>query len=302
MASIRLDFSNRNSQRAYPIEEWATRTADDGRRLPDNALTAVKVRFPDNLGERVCLGGITISPTISTVTLVATTAAFSDPVPIGCLSVSAPIQVGRPYPITPLYPGVSGWVAFGDLSITTTTVQSWKFSDHSEVPVIPSEAKSYEELPIAAAGKWGLSTTLTGLVSLAGEGPLIIEGADVDLGDGAERVIRFRMDLVHDPSLLYAYAGPCGGRPESQTCDFTPISNINAVVPDSNGNIEITFEEPFVATIDALLPRMSIDFPVGLEDACGILKELTRPSPGGDIPGLGYDICGEDPFYSIPGS
>lgn len=302
MPDTRLNWSNRNSQRSFPIEELATKTADGGDRLDDTALSTIKVRFPDTIGERVCVAGITISPALATITLVATSATYTGPVPLGCLSVTAPVQAGKPYPITPMYPGVSGWVAFGTLVNDVTEVRTWKFSDPSESPVVPSEARSYEELPVAFVGKWDLNARLTGLVSLDVEGPLIIEGADMDLGDGENtRVIRLRMDLDLDPDVLYEFAGPCAGRPESQTCDFTPITSINSVVPNCEGDITLTFEEPFVASLIPGQSYLSVDFPMSMEDACDILRELTRPAADGTIPGAWEDICGETAFYAVPG-
>lgn len=298
MASIRLNWANLNSQRSFPIEERASKLSDAGVRLPDNALTSAKIRFPSTLGTRACVSGIAVGPGLATVTFVTTTDAFADPVPLACVSVSSP-DPGRPYAITPMYPGVSGWVSFGTGIDDYTALRSWKFSDPSQSPIIPSEAYSYPELPISFVGKWNLLSKLMGLVSLIGDGPVIIEGADVDLGSGLERVIRFKMDRTLDPTVLYTFAGPCADRPESRTCDFTAITSINAVTPDCLGDITLSFADPFVATEEVGYPYIAVDFPVGMDDACDILKELTRPQPDGTIPGAGEDNCGETDFYPV---
>lgn len=299
MAAIRLNWANLNSQRSFPVEEGASKLSDSGERLPDTAITSAKIRFPDTLGTRVCLSGVAIGPNMATATFVATTDAFANPVPLACVSVSSP-DPGRPYAVTPMYPGVSGWVSFGTGIDDYPSLRSWKFSDPSQVPIIPSEASSYPNLPVTFVGKWNLLAELAGLITLIGDGPLTIEGADIDLGSGTpERVIRFKMDRTLDPMVLYTYSGPCSGRPESRTCDFTPISSINSVTPDCDGDLTLSFADPFVATDDPSYPYISVDFPVGMDDACDILNRLTRPQPDGTIPGAGEDSCGEDDFYEI---
>lgn len=299
MPDIRLNWSNRNSQRSYPLEESATKLSDSGERLPDNALVSIKVRFPSLLGARCAVGGVSISSGMATVTLVAVDGALTaaSAVPIGVVSVTAPVIPGKSYQIQALYPGVSGWVGFGDLVLTADDVQSWRFGDPSEVPVIPSESRVYDELPVPYAGKYGLEAKLTGLVSLIGDGDIVIEGADRDVGNGTERVILMRLDSEHNAYVLRDYAGPCAGRPESGTCDFTPITQINSVMPDCDGNLDILFEDPFVVTADLDWPYLSVDFPVSLEEACDALKAMTRPSADGTIPGAWEDLCEEDPFF-----
>ena len=284
MAETRVPWMELNAQRSFPIEESATKLANNGQRLPDDVLVSAKIRVPASAGSRVCVGGIGVTANLVSITFVATDDDFSPAsvTPVAVATVEQPVRIGYPNAVVAVYPGAGGWVAFGDGARVDEGVKSWHFSTPAAVPLVPTEGQAYEELPVPLVGRADGSPPLYGLVLLRGAGDIIVEAATRDLGNGDERVILFRLDTSESDEILYTYAGPCAARPESGTCDFVPIVQINAVAPDADGNIDIEFVDPFVESTHATFPELFINFPISQVEACQALKGLTNTDIGED--------------------
>ena len=85
------------------------------------------------------------------------------------------------------------------------------------------------------------------------------------------------------------YTGPCGGRPESGTCDQPAVQSINGVMPDCDGNLTINFLG--AQAIDfADGGGIALDVPLGMADVCTGQDYL--PDSEGNLPS---DYPGECP-------
>jgi hypothetical protein len=300
MADVRNNWSDLNSTRSFPLEETASKLSDSGERMPDGVLVAARLKYPNSLGARVCVGGVTVGPGLATVTFVATDASFTvaSAVLIATVSVPQPVEPGRLYPIKALSPGVGGWVAFGQAAGSPAKVSSWRFGTPANAPVIRGQAEAYEAFPVPSVAKRGSSTLLTGIVKLLGDGDFIVEGADREIDGQEQRVILVRLNRSRDPLILHRYAGPCAGRPESRTCDFTPITRINGVTPDpADGNLTINFMSPFVPTYYEDKPWIGVNFPISLLAACAAQRQ-NQPAPSEDFQPSQTDQC-EAKWYEI---
>src|ERR1700739_3948551 len=131
------DFYVLNSSRPYPLDDAATITDDAGNFLPHHIITDLYLVFPDTAGQFAFLGGVTISPRLVTVTILAdssSSAQLIEPLisnspgnftPLATVSLPKPIVTGRHYALSPFIPGVGGWIVFGEGTVEN---YSGKFS------------------------------------------------------------------------------------------------------------------------------------------------------------------------------
>lgn len=260
-AAVSHDWYDLNSTRRWPVDDSASATADDGTVLPDNVVVDASIRVPSDLCSRVMISSVTLSMGAVSVTLVGGDGGFA---PVGAVTVARPVQLGRPYPIKAMSDGVAGWVVFG--SGTSRVNTRLRFSTPAQGLLAPKIARSYRPLPIPSLGKAGLAIPLTGVVRLRGGTDLEVVGAE-RLIDGTSRtcaVVRLRTDTTRN--LYDTYKGPCGGRPESGTCDRPGVEFFNDVGPDCDGNINISFRDPLRPTFYE--GGVAVDYPYGLIDAC----------------------------------
>lgn len=292
MDSRNQDFYDLNGGRGYPLDDRANRTGDDGARIQNDVLVDLSLRFPDDLGRYAFLSSLAVTDALVTATFLACPSADSPPAefrPLAAVTVRKPVTAGRHYPLSPLADGVGGWVVFGD----TGEKFSARFSTPAQGLLLPRVARPYRTPPVTSVRKSGAAAGLTGVVRLKA-------GTDVEIL-GAERVVDGRTRTVAVVRLrsfsgarnvFSLYKGPCGGRPESGTCDRPGVEFFNSVAPDAAGNVEILFGGGLEATAFAGGGGMVLDYPLGNADVCVTAKRL--PGKDGALPTEYADGCSSE--------
>jgi hypothetical protein len=192
--------------------------------------------------------------------------------------------------IDPLYPGVGGWIVLGHNAFKK--IYAGRFSTVQQGMLAPRAARSYEPLPIKSMAKLHHSVDLTGLVLIkAGNDIEIVKEQRLINGDWRDAMV-LRLSTAADQDVLAKYIGPCGGRPESNSCLKPPIESINSVKPDCDGNIKLSFTTTctFPGYEEGLKEGMVIDYCMGLADAC--TKDNKLPKDG-VLPNTYVDDCAE---------
>jgi len=265
---ISHDHYNLQEQRGYPLADGATGVGNDGEFLPHDLLADCRLRFPSTAGRYAFLGGVTVNDNIVTVVILAadSPSSVTNFTPLASLSLAKPVQPGRYYQVSPLYPGVGGWCVFGP-GIGNRFIG--RFSGPSQSLLAPRAAIAGPPLPIPSLGRLGEATALAGIVGLVGGTDVEVVKEQHVVGDVLRDAIVIR--LVGDTpgeNPLQKYLPECGGRPESGTCVLPGIEFINGVSPDCDGNINIVFEDLTIAPYAALGPGITLDHGLGLDDAC----------------------------------
>lgn len=310
------NFYNQNSVRSYPLDDHATRTGDDGARLPNDVLVDANIRFPGHLGEYAYLSSATVTENLVTVTFLACPDPDSaSPVftPLAAATARRPVQSGRHYALDALYPGVGGWVVFGD----TEEIFNGRFSTPRQGLLLSRCARPYFNLPVESVRKLGVASALTGLVTLKSGSDIEIAAEDRFVAGRTRKVIVVRLNSFSGGRNVFdIYKGPCGKRPESENCDKPGVEFLNSVAPDCNGNIQIVFSgDTEVTPYDGSSEGLILDHPLGLIDAC--TRDDRLPDRNGRLPNEYDDNCtsefegqesdvddntaGEDPpYYDVP--
>lgn len=273
MSTLRnQNWLNAQTGRRYPLDDNATGTGDDGTiRLKDDILADLHIRWPRVAGQYAFLGGLTVTDKILTAVILGadSTTSASDFTPLAAVSLAQPVDRHVFYPLSPLYPGVGGFISFGDageeFSIRLSTPQQGLLA--------PRIARPYAALPIPTMRKLGRVDGLTGLVRILG-GPdveVVREIVEVDGIDREAMVIRL-INALDGRSVLKDYIGPCGGRPESRNCIKDGVETINGVSPDCNGNLVIDFRGVTATPYESCGAEHAgviIDQSLGIDDVCG---------------------------------
>jgi len=317
-----------NESRPFPVDDTATGLSDAGLRLPSGLIADLILKVPKTLGERAWLGAVTNTPHLVAITIMSCDDYFavSSFTPMATLYVRKPIVPRRPYTLEAQYPGVGGWITFGDEILDNMW---WgKFSSPSQSLLHPSTVRAYQELPIPSVSSRGNATPLTGIVRLEG-------GNDIEIVKECREIPGYAPDVLHqcEPTngklrevivfrlrserpdtaglgargynVFEKYAGLCGNRPESENCgDPAPIESIAGVLPDCCGNITLNFSG--CAIVSEIAEAVEFDYmgdPVavtsycgfvldcglGLSDACVTQDRL--PLPDGTLPNEYDDLC-----------
>lgn len=291
MSARNIEWYDLNESRSWPLADQATEIDDSGNRLPHNLIADLNIWFPDTLGTYAYVGSVTVGPNIATITI------MGNGVAIGAVSVVAPIDPYRHYPLQALYPGVAGWVVFGS-ALNEGVLQSYRFSNPQQSLLIPHVARKYRTPPVTGIGKLGLSSALTGVVRLQGGNDIEIvkEEREIDNVVRDVAVIRLRKDdsVTDDTEVLAKYLGPCDTRPESRNCGGEePIEFINSVAPDCCGNITVEFRGcSDVRFIQNESCSVAVGCEFGLSDACVTQDRL--PDEDGRLPNEYADLCIEE--------
>lgn len=253
------NFYDLNAGRGYPLDDIATAIDDAGARLPDGLLVDICLRYPDTLGDYAYVSAIHVSDKITSLVISVGDAMDDDSLrPVATLMVAGRADEGRAYQLTGLQPGIAGWVVFGSLR---TATYAGKFSTPAQSLLLPKTARPYPALPVPWVAKPQDEYKLEDIVKLFG-------GRDVEIVRDAREiagavrdalVIRLTGDLN---IVLPKYIGPCGTRPESNTCSKPALEGINEVDPDDDGNIIIAFPDMSVTNVtNGLLVSTSLALP-----------------------------------------
>lgn len=243
--------------RRYPLDDRSTGIDDKGEPIADDIIVDCHIRFPETIGQFAFVSALHVSANIVTA-VIAVADAVDAPAtfkPIATISLAKPMQIGTNYPITPLAPGVAGWIAFGS---GVGEMFEGRYSTPIQSFISPRCARPYRPLPIPTLSKINLATTLTGMVNILAKTPVVATYYDEttipaenrlrkynpETGENSTdpiKAIVFRLagDLI-DFNPLKEFGGDCKGRPESKTCAKPGLQNINGVKPDCDGNIQIT--------------------------------------------------------------
>lgn len=266
------NWLNAQATRRYPLDDNATGTGDDGTRLKDDIIVDLHMRWPKLAGQYAFLGGLTVTNNIITAVILAADSptAAANFTPLAAVTVVQPVNRHQFYNLEPLYPGVGGFIAFGDVSETF----SIRFSTPQQGLLAPKIGRPYDSLPIPTMRKFGRADGLVGLVK-------ILAGPDVEVVK--EKVITDEQDdevdalvirLVNPTSarnVLSDYIGPCGKRPESRNCAREGVETINGVGPDCDGNLEIEFVGLVAGPYDNCGSEgagVTLDQSLGIDDVC----------------------------------
>ena len=284
-----------NSTRPYPVDEAAKLTDDNGKQLPHHIITDLELRFPSTAGRFACLGGVTVTERLVTVTILSSDSPVVPPeasdsfTPLAAITLPKPIIVGKPYALDAQYPGVGGWIVFGPGVLEN---YSGRFSTVSQAMLVPRAARMGRELPVTGIGKLYDNSALTGIVRLrAGSDMSIVKASR--LLDGEERdaivfsLVNTAVDATRNVSDLYK--GQCGARPETRNCGTPePIENINGVQPDCCGVITLQLQGCLDVAVSSDRTAAVLDCSAGLIDVCA---PPVLPNAAGDIPNVPGDEC-----------
>ena len=278
---------NANEGRAYPIDDAATCEDDAGRHLPSDLIADISLRWPSTLGRYAFITAVANTPLLTTITIQAADEpdAVSSFTPLAVISARKPITHGRVLPLVSQVAGVMGWIVFGAGVVNGT--YAGRFSSPRQSRLTARAARAYRQLPVWSLSAANMSERLTGVVTLKATAPLAIAKEERFL-DGAARdciVVRLAGDdgaegfpvppaaadiSGYKPtSIFQQFAGPCAGRPESNTCGCPePIEFINAVPPDCNGVTTLEFRGCAQVAEVTDAPGVAVACELGLVDAC----------------------------------
>lgn len=265
---------------SYPIDETATCLADDGILVQNNIITDLYLRWPSTLGEYAFISSLTVTENLVSVTFLVSTAITAGVIkPLAVVSIPRPVTEGRQYLLSAQADGISGYIVFGSGASSETEYRA-RFTEPAQTHLTVRAAKPYTPLAVSGIKANVAANYLNGLVRLKANSPLEIVGEEreidgvlrdvavVRLVDTAVETVRTNTTTGGTTSVFRQFAGPCGARPDSNTCDKPPIEFINGVGPDCNGRITLEVKGyALTAQINGEC-GIIIDSTVGLFDAC----------------------------------
>lgn len=283
------NWYNLQSTRRYPLDDASTGVDDAGDSIRDDILVDCHIRFPAAFGEFLYVQGVTVSANFVTVlfgadgNLITTTG-----VTVAAVSVTKPVATNVHIAITPLQPGVSGWVVFGP-GIDNNFVG--RYTTPAQTLINRRNARKYDSLPIPSLGKINLNSSLAGLIKITAAAPVTARYLDeytlpeeqrLQKYDPEEEVeekktntdpVRAIVFSTETPTAvsnpLSEFLGPCGQRPETENCPKKPIESINGIKPDcTTGNIDIVLENGLTARMFEECGGVDITTLRGLTEAC----------------------------------
>lgn len=237
---------NLNETRPYPLDDSASGAADGGAPLPQALLADLNLSYPASYGRYPFLSAAAVTPRIVTVTLQASASRSGGGfTPLAAASVDrASLRRYATVPLRAFSPGVAGWVVFGAAAVDGPEFSA-RFSAPGQSFLSPRAARAYRDHPVPSAARLG-GNPLTGLVSLKGQAPVVVEAGTRLIGGLVRDCVVFRLaDAPGTPAESSAFrslAGPCAGRPESRSCgDPQPVETVNGVPPDCDGVVTVEF-------------------------------------------------------------
>lgn len=286
MPIINQNWLNSHASRKYPLDDAATGIADTGLQLPDDIILDLHITWPATYGDFAFIGGITITENLVSVIIMAASAIDSTAefTPLGAVTIRKPASSDMQQPIAAMSPGVGGFVSFGDISEQIAL----RFSTAAQSRLTSKTARPYAPLPVQSIGRDGRRDTLAGIVKLVAGIGLQISVETVRLAGELVPAIMLQLQENTTNTAFQQYIGPCGGRPESDSCDTPGIQTIGGVAPDCDGNININFRQLVVGNMPectSLAAGFVIDQGIGLAAVCAPRTKIGRF--------VGVDQCAE---------
>lgn len=223
---------------------------------------------------------------VDTVVLEAVLPDGPLPTPFAAVSMPAPFVKNRQVNVTPLVDGAGGWAVFGD---GVSQAYSGQFSTVRQGQLLVRCASSYAAPTLPSLGKDGISSPLQGIVSLKAGSDIKIERQFVEVAGATRAAIVVSLNDELNRNVFQLYAGPCGHRPESKTCDREPIELLNTVTPDCNGNINLEFRHVTVLPDTRGSGGLIVEHSLGIADVC--TREDRLPDADGNLPTDYVDAC-----------
>ena len=287
------------ANRRYPLDDRSTGIDDQGTLLRDNILVDCHIRYPEDLGQYVYVQGVTVTPTLATIVFgAAASLNATDGTTIAAISLPANSAQNVNHEVLPLQPGVAGWVVLGP-GIEESFVG--RFQKPQQALLLPRCARAYRPLPVPATGKFALQEALQDVVTLNGTAPVTIRQETVEIEGIEVPALVFRLEgTAQGENPLSYFLGPCGQRPESNTCPKPAVTTINGIGTDCDGNINI---EIVGFTAAPYLGGGGIDIiaSTGLSDACAVGTKSTKPLQDNCNPdATGDDDGWQNPIDQIP--
>ena len=293
MGVVYTEWLNKNELRAYPLQTASARTG-----LPNNLIVDANIWLPQSAGQAVYLSSVRISKSLVTLTLLA---AKTNPfavesssssgeedefVPLAVLNVPKPVVRFKNYALQAIYPGAGGWLALGQAAIDLNDL-TLRYLEAEDSCFVDRCVRVYQDIPVGSLGKVNQNFALMGLVKLTGESGVTVTRMENRIIDGvAKNVAVVALDLTSGiVSTLLKYVGTCGHRPQASNCNAAPITMINDVTPDTNGNIDIQFENNVI--VGDVVEGMLLDSQQSLAELCPPINPngiFINPGPGGYIP------------------
>lgn len=278
-ATLNSNWLTSQLSRRYPLDDNASGMGDDGTALKDDVIADLRLRWPVELGQFAFVGGITVTATLVSVVILAADALDSAATftPLASISVRQPATEFSYYALSPMQPGVGGFISFGDIK----EAFSIRCSSPQQGLLAPKVAFPYAALPIAGIRKQGRADKLKDIVKLQGGNDIeVISGSRHIRGHAYDAlIIRLKNDTTSTRNVLADYIGPCGARPESENCSRPGVQTLNGVSPDCDGNIEIEFEGLSAAVYTncgTAGAGIAVESDLGIADVCPV--QQTNPT------------------------
>jgi len=264
MRVVTRDFLNDNEFKSYPIDIRATYEpyySTDKVSSINCLLTDMSITIPESAAACIFIANISITRSLISMTIMGSKShPFSDNAPdaddysleysmLGSYVV-ATVETRRQtnmngvtVAISPKIPGVGGWITFGS---GASKEGVWIFQGPSSSMISDFCITKYSYGGVTTIGRLGYDTVLDGRVEMTGQNGIEIQPDS----DKNEIIIRFSGTSNEIKQSLRQYSGACGGRPESETCSFSPIKTINGIRPEGlNSEIVLVLDRPLYATI-----------------------------------------------------
>jgi hypothetical protein len=329
MADRNLAWNASNASRFHPLDESATLLDDLGARPPLQIITDLKLLVPEDAGQYVYIGGLTVTPNIVTIIFMASDSLTEDGNLVASISQRLPVSRFFPCAISPQVDGAGGWISFGDIKDVS---YKGRFTTPSQTLLSPLAARRYRVPPIPSVRALG-GSELTGLVKLIGGNDIevvkecrsipnhAVPSYHEDYCGGEEGTIVRNVIVVRlkDKSgaaaknVLDTYKGPCGKRPTTRTCGSPePVEFIGATAPDCNGNITIrlqgcidvlgvqqlvTLDENGAPVLSEEATGAILSCSTTVEDAC--IETLQLPDSEGRLPNEYDSQCTDESVSSV---
>lgn len=225
----------RNSATGYPFQAAASLLDNEGVWLPEQLIADMRLAFPGNANDVAYVSYVYLGATIT-----LTVSVGSEEIAI---LQSTPLEQVTPqtqrFKLTPLKPGVYGTVCLGYL--TGVTSHTWRFNGPSQSGLMRTQVTPYLPQQEFQRIRTADDNSVTGEITrFVGDGDFSTSKEWLEINGEVREVIAVGISGANPRELLQEYAGPCGRRPESETCnDPEPYRNLGTVQPDCCGRIFI---------------------------------------------------------------
>lgn len=274
------NWYNLQSTRRYPLDDKSTGDDDSGRPIRDDIIVDCHIRYPEELGRYLFVQAINITPNLITILFGLGQSLTDTASPtVATITVDKPAEKNINYNITAFLPGISGWITFGP-GIDNNFVG--RYSTPMQTFIGARNARPYAQLPLQTIGKLGLLESLSGIVNLVAEAPVVAtyyENYTLPKYDPTTEetnslpvtaIVFSGAAATADFNPQTFFAAPCSQRPESGTCPKPPIERINGVEPDcETGNIDILFGPGLTGRPFEECGGLDITTARGLSEECG---------------------------------